>query len=151
MIEEINVRLVEWGTEDYEAELKLRHEVFRAPSGLNIYDEDLSHEINDFHVCAFFNSKVVGALIISKVDDNTAHIRQVAVDQSVRGKNIGKKIMCFAEEVIETMGCEEIVLNARKNVKSFYEKLGYTSVGEEFMEPKMTVGMIYIKMVKSLK
>ena len=94
---------------------------------------------------------MVGALIISKVDDNTVHIRQVAVDQSVRGKNIGKKIMCFAEEVIETMGCEGIVLNARKNVKSFYEKLGYTSVGEEFMEPKMTVGMIYIKMVKSLK
>lgn len=150
MEEKINIRLIEWGTKEYEKELELRHNVFRVPSGLNIYDEDLSHEIHDYHVCAFLNDRVVGALIISKSDNDTAHIKQVAVDAEIRGKNIGRKIMEFAEEVSETMGCTKITLNARITATEFYKKLGYISIGEEFLDPRMTVGMVYIKMEKEL-
>lgn len=146
-MEEIRIELVEWGTKEYELALDLRHRVFRVPAGLNIYDEDLSHEVSDYHICAFLGDRIVGVLKISK-DQNTAYIKQVAVDEEVRGISIGRKIMMFAEEIAETIGCNTIVLDARYYAIDFYKKLGYEGIGDVFIDPMMTVGMTYLKMIK---
>lgn len=59
-MDEIKVRLIEYGSEDYKAELEMRNEILRKPLGLSIYDEDLGQEKPYFHIGAFENERLVG-------------------------------------------------------------------------------------------
>ena len=52
----------------------------------------------------------------------------------------------FAEEYCKDKGNSMMVLNARKTAVGFYEKLGYDTLGEEFLE----INIPHYKMHKHL-
>ncbi|KAJ1394507.1 GNAT domain [Sesbania bispinosa] len=53
------------------------------------------------------------------------HIEDVVVDSSVRGKQLGKKIINFLTDHARSMGCYKVILDCSLENKVFYEKCGF--------------------------
>ena len=58
----------------------------------------------------------------------------MAVDESLQGNGIGKKLVLFAENLSKSKGFQEIEMIARMSALDFYKKLGYKTEGDEFEE-----------------
>ena len=43
----------------------------------------------------------IGVLFLKKINETTMQMKQVAVDESVRGQNVGRKMVNFAEQIAE--------------------------------------------------
>lgn len=134
MSAKVSIKLIKFGSEEYEDELKLRDETLRKPLGLSLYDEDLIDEINDYHIGAFINGKLEGILILTRLNESEIKMRQVGVADTLQGKNIGKRLVIYSEQFALKLGYKKIVLNARETVVEFYKKLGYKKLGDMFIE-----------------
>ena len=130
----IHIRQIKYGTDEYQEELQLRNRVLRKPLGLSLFDENLTKEVNDFHIGAFNGSALIGVLILTAVSGEKVKMRQVGVEERWRGKDVGARLAVYAEDFAKKLGYGTVVLNARKSVVGFYEKLGYEKIGEEFTE-----------------
>ncbi|CDP14662.1 unnamed protein product [Coffea canephora] len=53
------------------------------------------------------------------------HIEDVVVDSSIRGMQLGKKIVGFLTDHARSMGCYKVILDCSLENKPFYEKCGY--------------------------
>lgn len=144
MINNITIRQVQWGTQEYSQAVELRCRVFEK----NHSQLNLGREFEDYHFGAFMGSQMVGCFVLTELSDETVQMRQVAVDESVRGKNVGRQMLIFAEEFVKQEGYNTIILKSRKYATPFYEKHNYVQTSEEFAEAAMTAGMTYIEMTK---
>src|SRR6266446_5642175 len=59
-----------------------------------------------------------------------AQVRFIAVDEDMRGRGYGNRILEGLEAEAVRRGAQKVVLNARDNVTEFYAKRGYAVVGE---------------------
>ncbi len=130
----IEIRQIHFGTDEYQEELQLRDRVLRKPLGLSLFNENLTKEADDVHLGAFDGKSLVGVLILTPLVGGEVKMRQVGVDEIWRGKNVGARLVVYAEGFARTQGFTRVVLNARKSVVGFYEKLGYENIGGEFIE-----------------
>lgn len=146
----IKVRQILFGEEEYKLALKLRDEVLRRPLGMNIADDDLSGDASALHIGAFIEfgagERLVGTVLLRIKDERTLQMKQVAVDESLRGIGVGQEMVKFAEALAVAKGYGEIVLNAREVAVPFYEKLDYLREGERFEE----IGIPHYVMRKKL-
>ncbi len=122
---------------------KLRHDVLRAPLGLNLFEEDLHLEKNQIAFGAFINHQLVGCLMLLPIN-NSIKLRQMAVAEALQGNGIGTLLMRISELWVKEKGYNGIILHARKTAEIFYLKLGYQIIGANFLE----VGISHIKMQK---
>jgi len=143
---EVQLKEIIYHSEEYNQEVEVRDHVLRKPLGMSLYDENLEKEKDDIHIGAFIDGKVAGVLILTRLNAKDIKMRQVAVDDGLRGKNTGTKMVAFAEEHAREKGYTTMVLNARKTAVGFYEKLGYEKIGEEFPE----INIPHYKMRKCL-
>ena len=149
MLENTNnvvIREIAYDSQEYSNELKLRDEVLRKPLGMSLYDESLEAEKNDIHIGAFINNDIVGVLILTRLNANDVKMRQVAVKELMQSKNIGSKMVCYAEENAKNRGYKNMLLNARKTAVEFYKKLGYETISDEFLE----INIPHFKMSKCI-
>jgi aminoglycoside 6-adenylyltransferase len=143
-VSDVVVKKIGFGTKEYEKSLQIRNEVLRKPLGLDIFDEDLDAESADVHICAFLNGAIVGMAVLSRKDEKTARMRQLAVLSGYRGNGIGNMVAKAAEEEACSEGCETISVHARKTAVGFYRKRGYMIIGDPFIE----VTLPHYEMVK---
>lgn len=61
-------------------------------------------------------------------------VERVAVLEAHRGRGLGKAIMEQLHLEADRRGLTRLKLNAQEPVVGFYEDLGYTAIGERFME-----------------
>jgi len=61
-------------------------------------------------------------------------MKQVATAEAFQKQGIGLGLIQFCEKVLQEKGASGIVLHARKTAQGFYEKAGYTPIGEGFFE-----------------
>jgi len=144
--EKVQITEIPYKSDAYLQELELRNRVLRIPLGMSLYDENLEKEKDDVHIGAFIKGKVVGVLILTRLNTIEVKMRQVAVDDGARGKKIGTEIVAFAEGYAKEKGYTTMLLNARKTAVGFYDKLGYETIGEEFLE----INIPHFKMRKCL-
>ncbi|MBC7556980.1 MAG: GNAT family N-acetyltransferase [Chryseobacterium sp.] len=98
-----------------------------------IYNGD--DEGTAFHLGYFNKENLIGILTVMQTNEDTFQFRGMAVLQNQQGKNIGKKLLDFATELVKPSS-KIIWLNARKWVISFYLKNGFEGEGEFFnIEP----------------
>ena len=128
------LKIIDYGTKEYEQVLKLRDEILRKPLGLNFSQEELEKERNNMHMAAYEDEQMLGCCMLVEEDPQTVRLRQMAVVDDVQGKGIGRALMQFAENLARDRGYKRITMHARKNAVGFYEKMGYKKFGEEFME-----------------
>jgi predicted GNAT family N-acyltransferase len=128
------IKQIDYGTPEYDQMIKLRYEILRKPLKLTFHHEDLEKEKKDILIGAFEEDKMLGCCLLTKVDKHCVRLRQMAVQNNLQGKGIGASIMNFAENVAHDAGYKKVIMHARKTAIGFYEKLGYTVVGKEFLE-----------------
>ena len=144
--DKVQIAEIKYLSEEYHQEQELRDRVLRKPLGMSLYDENMDAEQHDVHVGAFIHGTLAGVLILTRINAAEIKMRQVAVDEASRERHIGTEMVLFAEMYSKKNGYSTILLNARKTAVGFYEKLGYDSVGEEFLE----INIPHFKMRKCL-
>lgn len=130
----LQVREIVYNSEEYLSELVLRDTVLRKPLGLSLFDENLADEEHDVHIGAFIHNKIIGVLIMTRLNATEVKMRQVAVDEDYRNRKIGQEMVFYSEGYSKKAGYTTILLNARKSAVGFYEKLGYETISDEFLE-----------------
>ena len=128
------LRIIEFGSCDYQAMVALRDKILRKPLGLAFSPEYLRQEINDVLIGYFDGDTLLGCCILTPQNNTTVQLRQMAVDDSLQGKGAGSSILAFAEEQARESGFSELMMHARKEAVPFYIKNGYQLRGEEFTE-----------------
>ena len=79
-------------------------------------------------------------------ENGAMHIGRVAVLREFRGMSLGSLVIDVLEKKAIDLGFDKVELSAQVRVMEFYKKLGYTAVGEEYMDEDCP----HIKMVKKL-
>lgn len=118
--------------ETHSAELySIRHAVFVIEQGVPESLEQDEFDTLSSHVLARDHSQQAigtGRLLPD------GHIGRVAVLRDWRGQGIGQAIMLHLLELARRHGLDEVQLNAQSDAVDFYQRLGFYSEGEEFMD-----------------
>ncbi|HEX4957490.1 MAG TPA: GNAT family N-acetyltransferase [Lacibacter sp.] len=122
------------GSPEYQQMILLRYEILRKPLGLEFSEEDLAKEKNDILIGVFEDERMQACCVLTRVDNSTVRLRQMAVNKNLQGKGIGATLMNFAENIARDFGYRKLIMHARKAALGFYEKQGYKIVGDEFTE-----------------
>ena len=128
------LKQIDHGSREYQQMVKLRNEILRRPLGLDYTPEELAREKEDILIGAFDEDEMLACCLLTQIDNRTLKLRQMAVQNNLQGKGIGGSMMNFAELVARDKGFKKLVMHARKTALGFYEKLGYKTIGDEFIE-----------------
>jgi predicted GNAT family N-acyltransferase len=71
-----------------------------------------------------------------------AVIGRMAVDAAVRGRGHGAAVLTELHRQAVLRGAREVELHAQVGARGFYERAGYTAVGEEYVE----AGLVHVTM-----
>ncbi len=118
---------------DHEAVHALRTEVFVNEQGVSPEIEVDAGDKTAIHVAAREGDEVIGCARIL-LRDGEAYIGRLAVRRTCRGRGVGARIMRYATEYAGRAGCRKVALHAQLHARAFYEKLGFSAVGDEFFE-----------------
>ena len=141
---EVRIEEAAFGSALYEQLTELRRALLRRPLGLDFMPADLERERHDTHLAALENGRVIGTLLLRTVDAHTARIMRMAVTPEWQGRSVGTALVRHAEALAAQAGFETIMMHARTTAVGFYEKCGYTQLGEAFLEQ----GIPHMKMQK---
>jgi predicted GNAT family N-acyltransferase len=128
------LKQIYYGSKDYEQMVKLRYEIMRKPLGLSFTEEELSTEKDDILIGAFEDDNIIGCCLLTKMDQSRTRLRQMAVQKNRQGMGIGESMMQFAENIARDRGFRMIMMHARETAIGFYERYGYKTKGDEFIE-----------------
>lgn len=115
-----------------EEAVKIREDVF-------ILEQGFKNELDETdkiarHILLFVDNVPAAVCRIFTDDGKSWHIGRVAVVKEQRGKGLGKAIMAHAEDEIKRLGGTRAELSGQTRVADFYRGLGYTQVGEEYLD-----------------
>ena len=79
-------------------------------------------------------------------DDGMASIGRMATDASARGQGYGAAVLGVLQDEARRLGAGTVELHAQVNARGFYERAGYTAVGEVYQE----AGIAHVTMVRWL-
>jgi predicted GNAT family N-acyltransferase len=107
-------------------------------------------EIDEFdqeatHFVLYDEGKPVGAGRFRIVDQGLGKIERICVLPQYRGRGAGKLIMEKIEQFAKEQGIPKVKLNAQTHAEPFYQKLGYETVSDVFMD----AGIPHVTMVKT--
>ena len=97
------------------------------------------------HVVAMRLGDLVGTCRVI-VDDGLGRLGRMAVEPELRGRGAGAAILEEAERVARTAGATRMRLHAQVAARSLYERAGYETAGEVFLEE----GIEHVTMEKPL-
>ena len=128
------LKIIDYGSPEYQQMVKLRDTVLRKPLGLTFTPEDLESEIDNILIAAFEEERMLGCCMLVEEKPDIVRLRQMAVLNALQGKGIGRALMNFAENIARDRGYKVVKMHARINSIGFYEKVGYKKKGDEFIE-----------------
>ncbi|WP_462219864.1 GNAT family N-acetyltransferase [Ferruginibacter sp.] len=128
------LKQIDHGSKEYQQMVLLRMEILRKPLGLGFTEEELAKEKEDILIGAFEEEKILACCLLTKVDNATIKLRQMAVQNNFQGKGIGASIMSFAETVARDRGYKKLMMHARDSAIGFYEKFDFSVKGNAFIE-----------------
>lgn len=143
----MNTREIRYGSDGYKKCLALRNAVLRTPLGLELSEEDIAGEHEQYHVGIFQKQQLLGCITAKTIEESRlAKIRQMAIASEVQGKGFGRQLIRDVESLLRAQGFKEVELDAREAAIPFYEKQGYRGLGNFFEH----LGIPHLKMQKKL-
>lgn len=137
------LKQIDYGTPEYRQMLNLRYEILRKPLGLQFDAKELDEEKDAILIAAFEDEVMLGCCFLTRINNDTVRLRQVAVQNNLQGKGIGATILNFAENIARDRRYKTIITQARKSTAYFFEKHGYKVDGEEFIH--LTIPHCFMK------
>ncbi len=111
--------------QEFEEYFNLRWQILRQPWNQPKGSEQDEMDKNSTHFIATIDDNVVGCGRGHFNSDTQAQIRYMAVDKSFQGQEIGLRILKALETELTKNGAKEIILKARENAVSLYERNEY--------------------------
>lgn len=133
-------------SKELEDVFELRHSVFVMEQNVPVEIERDPLDATAIHGVALDQNGIVGTGRLIIEENGNALVGRMAVDQTMRRKGIGAKLLIFLEEEAKSHGAKLVTLHAQTYVKSFYTKHGYREEGEPFIE----AGIEHILMTKNI-
>ena len=126
--------------------LKARAAIFIMEQQINYQDMD-NIDYDAYHCFYMDNDKVIAYLrAFATNEDNTLQIGRVLT--LVHGNGLGKRLMEESIAYLRThTDAKKITMHAQKHAVGFYEKLGFQTIGDEFIEEEV----VHITMYLDLK
>ena len=116
--------------QELESMYDLRWQVLRKPWNQPRGSEKDQLESMAFQYIALYREQVVGTVRLHKLKDQVAQVRYLAVDEVFRGRGIAGRLMETIHLTAKNMFLKYLILNARETAVKFFEKIGYTVVGD---------------------
>lgn len=113
--------------------LRLRIEVFILEQHVPVEEELDAYDEDAIHAIVVEDGTCVGTGRLAQID-GTWKIGRMAVRESHRGRGVGRRLVRFLEAAAREAGIEAIHLAAQVSAIGFYERLGYTTYGERFLD-----------------
>src|SRR5690554_385873 len=116
--------------------LAVRHSVLRKgkPRDTAYFDGD--NNPSTVHLGMFYNQHLIG--VVTFIENSRTigisewQLRGMAILETFQGKGLGVFLVNKGEQLARKKGIKKIWCNARIKAKSFYEKLGFSSIGTPF-------------------
>lgn len=129
--------------------LRVREEVFTiekgVPKEIEVDALDcLNGACEHFLICC--DEKDAGTLRCTYTPENAARIQRFCALKEYRGRGIGKAALGQLESYCRSRGYRAVELDAKLSAAGFYEKCGYQTASDTFIE----VGVAHVKMRKVL-
>ena len=128
------LKIIDYGSPEYQQMVKLRDAVLRKPLGLTFTQDDLESEKDNILIAAFEEERMLGCCMLVEERPDIVRLRQMAVLNALQGKGVGRALINFAENIARDRGYKIVKMHARNNSIGFYEKVGYKRKGDEFIE-----------------
>lgn len=140
----LKVQQVQFTDPEFVRCFQIRLEVFVQEQNVPLEEERDEYDSTALHFLASENGAALGtARVILKNAGAAAKIGRVAVAKVARGRGIGAALIRHIENVVPA---SEYLLDAQSHALPFYERLGYSAYGDEFME----AGIPHFHMRKSV-
>jgi predicted GNAT family N-acyltransferase len=140
----LEVRLA--GTADRAPLHALRHEVFVRGQAVPEQIERDEHDAAADHVVALRDGRLVGTGRLLRRQDGVASVGRMAVAADERGTGVGAAVLRRLEERAVELGLTGVELHAQTGARGFYDRAGYTAVGDVYLE----AGIEHVTMRKPL-
>jgi predicted GNAT family N-acyltransferase len=127
------------------AALDLRHEVFCVEQGVTLAEERDGRDLGAQHLVAVEDGVVIGTCRLL-VEGTTMKLGRMAVARSRRGLGLARALLREADARARALGAQRIVLAAQLTAQAVYERAGYESYGEVFLD----AGIEHVMMSRSL-
>ncbi|MEM7754453.1 MAG: GNAT family N-acetyltransferase [Planctomycetota bacterium] len=137
-------RITPADTDLYKQECNLRERVLLSAVGYTFerYAEDYPFEDACEHWVAVSDHPANGPTVLGcalfmpgKPDAKSGKVSQVAINRQRQGEGIGRRLMIAVESrALGELGLETLFCHAQMAAVPFYERLGWTAVGEVFTE-----------------
>jgi predicted GNAT family N-acyltransferase len=131
---------------DWPEVVALRTRVFVEEQGVPAEIEQDEHDATAVHALARDDDGRVVATGRLLVRDGRAVVGRMAVDAAVRGRGYGAAVLAELHRQALALGLAEVELHAQVGARGFYERAGYTAVGEEYLE----AGIVHVTMRRPL-
>ncbi len=98
------------------------------------YDDEIDQfEKDALHILGEVEGEPAACARIRFFED-TAKLERVAIRQRYRGKGAGRNLVEYMMQVAGERGAKKFKLHGQAHLQKFYESLGYSVVGDVFME-----------------
>ena len=124
----------------------LRTRVFVEEQGVPAEIEQDAADEDAVHVLSRDATGIVVATGRLLISGTSAGIGRMAVDAAARGRGHGAAVLAELHRQAVLRGVTEIELHAQVSARGFYERAGYTAVGEEYEE----AGIAHVTMRRRL-
>jgi predicted GNAT family N-acyltransferase len=131
---------------DWPAVAALRTRVFVEEQGVPAEIEQDAHDATAVHGLVRDEEGRVVATGRLLVRDGGGVIGRMAVDASARGRGHGADVLAELHRQAAALGLTEVELHAQLPARGFYERAGYTAVGEAYEE----AGIAHVTMRRPL-
>lgn len=143
----MNVTEIFVDSPEYPATVELRNKILRKPIGLVPHPSEFVGEDRQWHFAAYDeHDQLCGCVVLNPLDNGVVKLRQMAVAEHAQRQGIGSALIQFAEQTAADRNIHTIKMAARVSAIPFYQRLGYSTEGTDFIE----VGIPHITMKKSL-
>lgn len=123
----------------------IRTKVFIDEQQVPVEIELDEHDASAIHFVGYVDDEAIAASRLRFVDEY-GKLERICILKLFRGKSYGKQLIQAMEEVIRMHGYKQAKLNAQTHAQSFYQKLGYETVSEEFID----AGIPHVTMIKHI-
>jgi N-acetylglutamate synthase-like GNAT family acetyltransferase len=142
----MEILIAPFGGSLYTQSIALRTSILRKPLNLVYTPYQLDEEKNQIHIVAEEEGEVLAVVLLQKIDNKTAKMRQLAVKDKYQNQGIGTELIAYFEDYALEHGFTNIELHAREKAVRFFKQSQYERVGNVFKE----VTLNHYKMVKNL-
>ncbi|MGO3732993.1 MAG: GNAT family N-acetyltransferase [Vagococcus sp.] len=143
----MTLRLTYFGSLDYWRGIHLRNKLLKQTSGKSDIRELPIEEKDNWHIVVLLEEKVVGTIMLEEKTKKLVQIKQVAIDNSVQGQGLGKKMMDYSEELAKSLGFTHLFLTGRESAWMFYDKLGFYTEDVIYFDGDVLVKEYYKQIV----